>query len=313
MHPFLARLRSGPTLVGDGATGTVLMAAGLAAGRPPEEATLTHPDAVGGVARRYLEAGADVVETNTFGASPIKLALAGLAAEFDRVNRDAVRLARAARDAAALATRRRGWVVGSLGPCGRMLAPLGDADPADVHGGFAAQAGILAEEGVDGIFIETMTDLEEALLAVRAAKEAAPGLPVAALMTFEATPRGFFTIMGNAPGDAVRSLADAGADAVGSNCGNGSAAMVELARELTRHISLPLVIQPNAGLPRSVEGRLLYDESAAFMADRARELVAMGVALVGGCCGTTPEHVRALREMVDALGDRGAPGRTPPP
>lgn len=313
MHPLLARLRSGPTLVGDGATGTLLMAAGLPAGRPPEAATLTHPDAVGGVARRYLEAGADVVETNTFGGSPIKLALAGLAAGFDRVNRDAVRLARAARDAATGAGGRRAWVVGSLGPCGRMLAPLGDAEPADVYGGFLAQAGILAEEGVEGIFIETMTDLEEALLAVRASKEAAPHLPVAALMTFEPTPRGFFTIMGNAPADAVAALADAGADAVGSNCGNGSAAMAALAGEMARHTSLPLVIQPNAGLPRTAEGLLVYDESPAFMAERARDMVALGVALVGGCCGTTPEHVRALRGMVDALGDPAPPERTPPP
>lgn len=298
MHPLLARFRSGPVLVGDGATGTLLMAAGLPAGRPPEEATLTHPDAVADVARHYLEAGADLVETNTFGASPLKLALAGMAADFERVNRDAVRLARGAAGQA--------WVIGSCGPCGRLLHPLGDAAPADVYDGFLAQMGLLAEEGVDGIFIETMTDLDEALLAVRAAKEAAPHLPVAALMTFEATPRGFFTIMGNAPGGAVQALADAGADAVGSNCGNGSVAMVELAREVKRHTSLPLVIQSNAGLPRTVEGRLLYDESPAFMAEQARALVEVGVALVGGCCGTTPEHVQALREMVEAV-RRAAP------
>lgn len=292
MNPLLARLRSGPAMVGDGATGTLLMAAGLPAGRPPEEATLTHPEAVADVARHYLEAGADLVETNTFGASPIKLALAGMASDFERVNRDAVRLARQAAGQA--------WVVGSCGPCGRLLHPLGDAAPTDVYEGFLAQVGILANEGVDGIFIETMTDLDEALLAVRAAKEAAPQIPVAALMTFEATPRGFFTIMGNAPGDAVRALADAGADAVGSNCGNGSATMVELAREIRRHTSLPLVIQPNAGLPHTVGERLVYDESPSFMADQARKLVEVGVALVGGCCGTTPEHIRALRAMVDA-------------
>jgi 5-methyltetrahydrofolate--homocysteine methyltransferase len=293
--------------VGDGATGTLLMAAGLPPGRPPEEATLTHPDAVADVARHYLEAGADLVETNTFGASPMKLALAGLASDFRRVNRDAVRLAREAVEGqrAAGVGRRDDtpapWVVASCGPCGKLLHPLGEASRADVYDGFLAQVGILAEEGVDGIFIETMTDLDEALLAVRAAKEAAPNLPVAALMTFEATPRGFFTIMGNAPGDAVRALAGAGADAVGSNCGNGSEGMVALAREMARHTTLPLVIQPNAGLPRTVEGRLVYDEIPALMAGQARELVALGVALVGGCCGTTPEHVRALREMVDAV------------
>lgn len=288
------RLRSGPVLVGDGATGTLLMGRGLPPGRAPEEATLTHPDWVGEAARRYLEAGADVVETNTFGASPMKLELAGLGGDVERANRDAVRLAREA-------VGTRAYVVASCGPCGRLLEPFGDAPRPAVHAGFLTQIGILAAAGVDAVFVETMTDLEEAKLAVRAAKEAAPDLPVAAMMTFERTPRGFYTIMGTTVAAAAAGLEEAGADAVGSNCGNGIEEMIAIAREFRRHSTLPLVIQPNAGLPRTQDGRLVYGESPEFMAARARELVEMGVALVGGCCGTTPEHIRALRAMVDGF------------
>lgn len=299
MAPFLQRLRSGPALVGDGAMGTLLMARGLAPGRPPEEATLAHPGWVAEAARRYALAGADVVETNTFGASPLKLALAGLAEEVARLNRDAVRLAR---DGAGAGV----WVAASVGPCGRLLEPWGDAAGAAVFEGFLTQIGFLADAGVDAVFVETMTDVEEAKLAVRAAKEAAPDLPVVAMVTFEATPRGFRTIMGTSVAEAAAALEDAGADAVGSNCGNGVREMVEIAREFRRHTSLPVAIQPNAGIPRARDGRLEWEESPSSMADGARALVALGVGLVGGCCGTTPEHIRALRAAVD-----GAPGREP--
>jgi len=295
VEPFATRLRNAPVLVGDGATGTLLMERGLPPGRPPEEAMLTHPDWVGDVARRYAEAGADVVETNTFGASPLKLALAGLEGEVERVNREAVRLAREA-------VGERAYVVGSCGPCGRLLEPYGDATRAVVRAGFLTQIGVLAASGVDAVLVETITDLEEAKLAVGAAKEAAPHLPVAVTLTFERTPRGFFTIMGNGVAEAAAGLAEAGADAVGSNCGNGIEEMIGIARELRRRSALPLVIQPNAGLPRTRDGRLVYDDSPAFLAERARELVEIGVALIGGCCGTGPDHIRALRAMVD--GDR---------
>lgn len=293
MEPFLARLRSGPTLVGDGATGTLLMERGLGPGRPPEEATLAHPEWVAEVARRYAEAGADVVETNTFGASPLKLALSGLGDHFERVNRDAARLARKG-------AGERVYVAGSVGPCGRLLAPWGDAAPEAVRAGFLAQVRVLAGAGVDALFVETMTDVAEAKLAVQAAKEAAPQLAVVAMMTFERTPRGFRTIMGTTVPQAASALEQAGADGVGSNCGSGVGDMVELARELRGCTSLPLAIQPNAGLPRAEAGRLCYDESPALMAGRAHELLGLGVSLVGGCCGTTPDHIRALRAAVDA-------------
>jgi 5-methyltetrahydrofolate--homocysteine methyltransferase len=160
----------------------------------------------------------------------------------------------------------------------------------------------LTGAGVDCIVVETMTDLLEAQLAVRAAREVAPATPVLATMTFDPTPRGYFTIMGVSVAAATAGLTAAGADAVGSNCGNGIEHMVAIAREFRRHTQGPLVIQANAGLPRIVGGQTVYDETPEFMADRARELLALGVSIIGGCCGTTPAHVAALRSMVDDHG-----------
>jgi len=166
---------------------------------------------------------------------------------------------------------------------------------------FRRQMSALVAAGVDAVLVETMTDLAEARLAVRAAKAVSPALPVLATMTFDPTPRGFFTVMGVTVAAAAAGLAEAGADAVGSNCGNGIVQMVAIAKEFRRHTALPLVIQANAGMPKLVEGRLEYDESPAFFAEQARELAAIGVAVIGGCCGTTPAHIAALRAMVDAL------------
>jgi len=152
---------------------------------------------------------------------------------------------------------------------------------------------------VDCVIVETMTDLTEATMAVRAAKEVAPAVPVLATMTFDHTPRGYFTIMGVSVAAAAAGLADAGADAVGSNCGTGIEHMVAIAREFRRHTTLPLVIQANAGLPRTVGRETVYDETPEFMAGHARALLDIGVAVIGGCCGTTPAHTAALRAMVD--------------
>jgi methionine synthase I (cobalamin-dependent) len=185
-----------------------------------------------------------------------------------------------------------------VGPSGHLLKPYGDADPVDLSAGFERQIRALAEAGADLLCIETMTDLAEAVLAVRAARTVAPDLPIMATMTFEATRRGFFTIMGASIEQAVRGLSDAGADILGSNCGNGSGTMLAIAREFRALTGLPIAIQPNAGLPESREGILVYPETPEFMAEQARELLAAGVAIIGGCCGTTPAHVRAWRAVV---------------
>ena len=293
MRALRERLAAGDVLVGDGAMGTMLFERGLPPGEPPETVALAHPAVLEEIARLYLEAGADLLETNTFGGSPLKLALHGLEAETEAVNREAVRAVRRVAEG-------RAYVVGSCGPSGRLLEPYGDVGEGEMLASFRRQMDALASAGVDAVCVETMTDLREAALAVRAAKAAAPALPVLATMTFDPTPRGYFTIMGVSVAQAAAGLAEAGADAVGSNCGNGIEHMVAIARAFRAATPLPLVIQANAGLPRSAGGRTVYDETPAFLAERARAPLAIGVAVIGGCCGTTPEHVRALRAMVDA-------------
>jgi 5-methyltetrahydrofolate--homocysteine methyltransferase len=294
VKPLLARLVAGDRLVGDGAMGTMLFQRGLEPGRPPESITLSRPAVLEEIARLYLDAGSDILQTNTFGGSPLKLALHGLEAETEAINREAVRaVRRVAGD--------RGYVVASVGPSGRLLEPYGDVSAAAVYDSFRRQLAALCAAGVDGVIVETMTDLAEAQLAVRAAKDVSPGIPVLATMTFDATPRGFFTIMGVSVAAAAAGLLEAGADAVGSNCGSGIEQMVAIAREFRRHTAAPLVIQANAGLPRSVDGRTVYDETPAFFAEQARGLAEPGVSVIGGCCGTTPDHIAALRAMVDGL------------
>jgi 5-methyltetrahydrofolate--homocysteine methyltransferase len=293
VEPLLARLAAGDRLVADGAMGTLLLSRALAPGLAPETIALERPAVLEDIARRYLEAGADILETDTFGGSPLKLALHGLEAETEVINRAAVAAARrAAGD--------RAYIAGSCGPSGRLLTPFGDTSPDAMSDSFHRQMAALIGAGVDCICVETMTDLAEAQLAVRAAKNVAPAIPVLATMTFDATPRGYFTIMGVTVAAAAQGLAEAGADVVGSNCGNGVEHMVAIAREFRRHTALPLLIQPNAGLPRMEGDVTVYDETPAFMADKARGLLEAGVAIVGGCCGTTPAHIAALRALVDA-------------
>lgn len=299
MRPLLQRLAAGDPLVGDGAMGTMLFERGLPPGEPPETVALTRPAVLEEVHRLYVEAGAELLETDTFGASPLKLALHGIGSDMVAMNREAVRVARrAAGD--------RAYVAGSCGPSGRVLEPYGDATEAEVLESFRRQAEVLAAAGVDCIVVETMTDVREAVLAVRAAKSVAPALPVLATATFDPMPQGYHTIFGSSVAAAAQALADAGADAVGSNCGLGVAHLVAIAREFRAATRLPVVIQPNAGMPRTVGGRTVYDETPEVLATHARELVDIGVALIGGCCGTTPEHIRALRAMVDASPRRRA-------
>jgi 5-methyltetrahydrofolate--homocysteine methyltransferase len=249
---------------------------------------LDAPEIVDAIARRYLEAGAEILTTDTFGGTSLRLAAHGLAERCEEINRRAVELARAAAGGRAL-------VSGSVGPTGTLLAPLGPARPEEVEAAFERQLAALAAAGADLFCIETMTDLAEVLLAVRAAKRVAPGVPVVATMTFDPTPRGIFTVMGVTPARAAAALAEAGADVVGANCGNGIEGMVAVVADLARHAEVPVAVRPNAGLPQLVDGALTWPETPAFFAAHAPALVAAGARLIGGCCGTTPEHVRALR------------------
>jgi 5-methyltetrahydrofolate--homocysteine methyltransferase len=291
MQPFLERVGAGPVLIADGAMGSFLMERGLKPGEPPESFNLSRPEVLREVATLYLEAGAEVIQTNSFGGSALKLASYGLDDDTEAINRAAVRAVREA-------VSGRAYVSGSCGPSGRMLKPYGDSEPDVVRASFRRQIGALIEAGVDVLCIETMIDLAEARLAIEAAREVSPDIAIMATMTFDGTPRGFYTIMGNDIPSAASGLIQAGANVVGSNCGNGIEAMIEIARAFRAATSGPLLFQPNAGLPEMVEGRVVYSETPEFMAEKAKELAALGVEVIGGCCGTTPAHTRAVRRAL---------------
>lgn len=293
MPSLIERLDAGDILVGDGAWGTQLMARGLEPGDSPEAINLATPEILGEIARLYVEAGADLVTTNSFGGSPLNLERYRLADRTEEINRAAV-------EALKPVVGDRALVSGSVGPSGSILAPYGDADPENVSAAFHRQIGALIEAGADAICIETMIDLNEARLAVAAARSLSDDIPIIATMTFDATPRGFFTVMGTSVEQACTELVAAGADVVGSNCGNGVERMVEIARDFARHASVAIAIQSNAGLPENRNGVLVYPETPEFMAARVGELIDLGVRIIGGCCGTTPDHIRAIRAAVDA-------------
>ncbi len=305
MNEIIGSLKQSGVLVADGALGTMLIARGLGSGQCPETINLDRPELLLEIASEYLDAGAEIVQTNTFGASPIKLKLYNLDDKTEEINKNAVNMLRKV-------TRGRAFISASCGPCGRMLTPYGDISPEEVLAGYKRQAKALISAGVELICIETMTDLCEARLAIEAFKAVAPDLPVSASMTFDRTPRGFFTIMGVSVEQAAKGLADAGADIIGSNCGNGIDNMIEIAREFRRHSELPMIIKPNAGLPR-LDGDLpVYSETPSFMAEKCIALLELGANIIGGCCGTTPAHIAAIKKTVDSYRrsrDKAKPGR----
>jgi len=312
VKPFRKRLVESGVLVCDGAMGTMIMSLGFDSLRCPEVLNLEQAGALEEIAAAYIDAGADVVSTNTFGASPLKLAATGLQREVERINRVAVEAARRAAD-----SKGGRYVAGSCGPTGKILKPYGDIEPEEMRAGFVTQMGALIEGaggadgssgaggangagGVDAVFIETMTDLDEALLAVGAAREISPTIPVAVTMTFDPTPRGFFTMMGVSVEKAVASLEEAGVDILGTNCGNGMDAMIRIASEYRSLSERPLLVHANAGLPEVDDhGKVCYPETPGFFGRKGEELVRAGARLIGGCCGTAPDHIRALREVAD--------------
>ena len=293
MENLLKRLRRGDVLVADGAMGTMLMRRGFKPNECLESINLSEPEILQEIAGEYLNAGAEIIQTNSFGASPLKLELFSLADKAEEINRKAVEAVRKAVGKAA-------YVSGSCGPTGKLLIPYGDTAPDQVYESARRQMSALINAGVDVICVETMTDITEATLFVKAAKSVSPSLPVIATMTFDRTPKGFFTIMGVTIERAIEELTRAGADIIGSNCGHGIEMMIKIAREFKIRTTLPVIIQSNAGLPEIIDGAPVWAESPEFMADKARQLLDLGVSIIGGCCGTTPEHIGAIRNMVDA-------------
>jgi 5-methyltetrahydrofolate--homocysteine methyltransferase len=293
MESILKRIKQGEILIGDGAMGSLLMARAkdLIKGKCPEFINLSRTDILEEIARLYLEAGADIVQTNTFGGSPLKLSAYNLQDQTEEINRAAVQAVRKAVDGKA-------YVSASCGPCGKMLKPYGTVEPEEMYQSFLRQLKIIIEAGADIICVETMTDIKEALLAIKAAKNISPTIPLMATMTFDKTPRGFYTMMGVNIEKAAGELEAAGADIIGSNCGNGIENMILVAKEFKKFTSLPLIIQANAGLPTVKDDVVAYPETPEFMAEKSKELAAAGVSIIGGCCGTTPEHIRAIGEAV---------------
>jgi len=293
MTKFLDRLAEGPVLF-DGAMGSLLLAAGLKSGTAPEVWNAERPGVIAGIHRDYLAAGAEVITTNTFGGSPLKLAAHDLAGRNEELNFAAVRQAMAVRSEF---PDRTVFIAGDLGPCGKFFPPVGDLDEKSAASSFQSQVEIFAAAGVDFILIETMVDLREAEIAVRAAR-AITDIPVVITMTFDRKPRGYFTIMGNTPPDAVRKLADAGADVVGANCTLTAPDMIGLAEILVAESPVPVLVQPNAGQPDMVDGRAVYRVTPEEFAGDIGKILDTGPAAVGGCCGTTPAHIRAIAEYL---------------
>ncbi|NLS93210.1 MAG: methionine synthase [Planctomycetaceae bacterium] len=284
MHESIAELiAEGPVLT-DGAWGTQMQARGLAVGACPDEWNLSNPQAVEEVAKAYVDAGSRVIITNTFGATSFCLARHGLADKVVQINRAGAEISkRAAGD--------RAKVFASMGPSGVMLM-MGDVTPDQLRDAFAVQAQALAEGGADALVIETMSDPAEARIAVEAARTT--GLPVVACMVFDSGKDHDRTMMGTTPEEAARTLEEAGADCIGSNCGKGIEGFLPICRRLREATDRPLWIKANAGLPKVVAGETVYTQTPDGFASHVPGLLEAGASFVGGCCGTTPEFIRAV-------------------
>ena len=292
MADFKELLSREGVILADGAWGTQLQARGLG-GSCPELWNVEHPETVREVARSYAEAGARVVLTNSFGGSPFKLARHGLDGRTEELNEAAARLSREA-------VTPETTVLGSVGPTGVFLEPYGPVTEEEMEAAFRRQIASLLKGGADGVVIETMSDLGEAGCALRAARaEGAPSVVVS--MTFERKKAGMVTMMGVKPARAAEEFSKLECDAVGANCGSGVDDMVDVVKEMAAVVSIPLWAKPNAGLPVTVDGVTTFPETPEEMARKVPLLVSAGAKIVGGCCGTTPEHIRRMREELEKV------------
>jgi methionine synthase I (cobalamin-dependent)/5,10-methylenetetrahydrofolate reductase len=289
--PLLERLARGP-LLADGAMGTMLYQRGVPFDQCFDELNQSKPNLVESIHRDYLAAGAELIESNTFGANAVRLAVHGLEERARVLARQGVKVARTAREIVGL----NALVAGSMGPLGKPLEPFGQISAAQAEAFFRASAEGLLEGGCDGFILETFQDLNEILAAVRAVRRVSLDLPVIAQMTYGVDGK---TLYGHTPALVVRALKQAGADVVGINCAMGPQPTLEVLEEiLAAAEGTPVSAMPNAGLPQFVDGRFVYLASPEYFADFAARAVALGVRLVGGCCGTTPAHSRAMRERL---------------
>ncbi len=293
---FLTRLKQGPVLC-DGAMGTLLYAKGIFINRCYDELNVSQPDLIRSIHADYLGAGAEIIETNTFGANPMRLERHSLADRVHEINIAGARLAREVADAAAEKKGASAYVAGSVGPLGIRIEPLGKTSREEARSAFLQQIAALVEGGVDLLILETMGYLEELHQALLAAEQVAPALPVVAQVTIDEEGN---CLDGSSAETFAAKLDEWGADVIGANCSVGPVAMLDAMERVRKLTSRPLSAQPNAGMPRAVEGRNIYLCSPEYMASYARKFVNAGVQLVGGCCGTTPEHIRAMKAALRA-------------
>ena len=285
-------------VLADGAMGTVLYARGIFINRCYDDLNLSDPGLILSIHEEYLQSGAEILETNTFGANRFRLARHGLAGKVAEINTAGVRLARQAVEHLKDKQAGEAWVAGSVGPLGVRLEPLGKTSLDEAREAFAEQIAALAGAGVDMLIIETMPALNEAREALTAAREMAPELPVLAMVTVDDDSN---CLDGSSPEQAAAKLTEWGANAVGVNCSTGPATVLTAIEAMRKATTLPLAAMPNAGMPRAVEGRNIYLCSPEYMASFARKAIAAGAQFVGGCCGTTPNHIRAMRSAMRAI------------
>ena len=285
-------LKERKVLISDGAWGTYLQRSGLKPGECPEAWCLSHPEVVKGIAQSYVDAGSDMIETNSFGGTSFKLSYYGFGDKVSEINEAAARLSReAAGDDV--------WVIASVGPTGKLLI-MGDVTEEDMYEAFKEQVVALERGGADAVCIETMTDADEASLAIKAAKENT-SLEVIATFTFDKIAGGEYrTMMGISPTDAVAAAIQVGADIVGTNCGNGLGGMIGVVEEIRKTFKdIPILVHANAGLPSRENGVDIFPETPEQMTALIPEILQAGANIIGGCCGTTPQHIAAIKQVIE--------------